>query len=50
MELEELQELCRPIAGWLEEKGDPYTTVEITVDHISVKQEIMGIPVEKAVD
>ncbi len=48
LEPEELHKLCRPIADWLEEKGDPYTTVEITADHIRVKQEIMGIPVEKA--
>ncbi len=46
----ELEKLCRPVAEWLEKNGDPYTTVEITVDHIRVKQDIMGIPVEKAVD
>lgn len=49
-ELEELEELCKPVSKWLERSCHPYLSARITAEHIELQENIVGIPVKKTAD
>lgn len=44
--VQELEELCKPVAGYLKSNLDPHCTVIITDSHIRLVRDEIGIPVK----
>ena len=49
-QMEDLRELCKPLIEYLHCKYEPYTEICISSEGIKVKQTVIGIPDEKAVN
>lgn len=47
--MEELEKVCQPLVKYLKDNYDPYTEIAITMDSITVKRDVEGIPVNKKV-
>ena len=47
--VQELEELCKPVADYLKSNLDPYCTVIITDSHIRLVRDEIGIPVKMEV-
>lgn len=48
--MEKLEGLCLPLVEYLKEKYDPYTEITVTMNSITVRQDVEGIPVERKSD
>lgn len=44
-EMDKLEKMCEPLRKYLIEKYNPYVTISVTYNGISVKQEKIWIPI-----
>lgn len=48
--MNELKEMCVPLIEYLKSNHNPYIEISITMDAITLKQSVVGIPVKNKSD